>query len=400
MRNLSLFVRLALWLSAAVVVTGSPKPPVSKALFDVPRGKTAQVSIIDSTMRFDGIPVSFFMGPPLPGFDMMGALTTWCFLVESSKGEKVLFDIGVPKDFTTYSPFVQEQIRNNTQSGATLTVEKDVADVLKENGVKLRDISSVIWSHFHFDHIGDIRTFPNKTDLVVGPGFKAAFFPGYPTIPNSPVQEYYFTGRNVREIDFTKQHPPLKAGQFSAFDFFGDGSFYLLDTPGHATGHLGGLARTSTNPDTFIFMGGDLCHHGSEIRPSQFLPIPAHVSFPAAVSEAYHRSRVTTCPGDTFAQLNTQRGRRVDQPFFDPLLGENITAMLDTIKGAQAADAQDDVFFIFAHDMGIDGVVDVFPKKANQWKKKGWGEKSLWNFLAELVPALGPAQAKTCKARY
>ncbi len=68
----------------------------------------------------------------------------------------------------------------------------------------------------------------------------------------------------MREIDFQE---PLTIGSFSAVDFFGDGSFYLLNSPGHAIGHMSGLARTSTNPDTFIFMGGDLCHHGGQMRP-------------------------------------------------------------------------------------------------------------------------------------
>lgn len=55
-------------------------------------------------------------------------------------------------------------------------------------------------------------------------------------------------GRFVRELTFEEgeDHPVLSIGDFKAIDFFGDGSFYLLDTPGHAVGHLCGLARTST----------------------------------------------------------------------------------------------------------------------------------------------------------
>ena len=61
---------------------------------------------------------------------------------------------------------------------------------------------------------------------------------------------------SIREISF--EHSSLRIGQFAAFDFFGDGSFYLLDTPGHAIGHMCGLARTTTT--TFAFLGGDICH--------------------------------------------------------------------------------------------------------------------------------------------
>lgn len=38
---------------------------------------------------------------------------------------------------------------------------------------------------------------------------------------------------------------------------FGDGSFYLLEAPGHATGHMCGLARTTADPPLFVFMGAD-----------------------------------------------------------------------------------------------------------------------------------------------
>lgn len=47
-------------------------------------------------------------------------------------------------------------------------------------------------SHWHWDHIGDPSTFPPSTQLVVGPGFKEAFLPGYPAKNDSPVRETDF----------------------------------------------------------------------------------------------------------------------------------------------------------------------------------------------------------------
>jgi hypothetical protein len=203
----------------------------------------------------------------------------------------------------------------------------------------------------------------------------------YQTLP-----DYDYRGRTLREISFSDQNPPLKAGAFRAYDFFGDGSFYLLDTPGHDIGHLAGLARTTINPDTFIFMGGDLCHHGAEIRPSPYLPIPAKVNFPPPESI---RPRIASCPGGAqFQALNVKRGRLPNEPFFDPVLVVDMAQAVQTIKEAQVADAQTDVFFIFAHDLGIQGTVDFFPRSANHWMEKGWKEKTLWNFLADLTLAV------------
>ena len=194
-----------------------------------------------------------------------------------------------------------------------------------------------------------------------------------------------FRGRDLREINFSEHNKSLAVGRFRAYDFFGDGSFYLLDTPGHDIGHLAGLARTTTNPDTFVFMGGDLCHHGGEIRPSPHLPIPVNVHYPAY---ELLRGAAFPCPGAMeFRELNVKRGRKADETFFDPVLVVDMAEAITTIKNTQLADAQSDVFFIFAHDMTIQDTVDFFPHSANEWKRKGWREKTLWNFLGDLAPA-------------
>lgn len=190
-------------------------------------------------------------------------------------------------------------------------------------------------------------------------------------------------GRTLREINFSQGSPPLQVGAFRAHDFFGDGSFYLLDTPGHDIGHLAGLARTTTNPDTFIFMGGDICHHGGEIRPSPYLHIPTNVNYPVP---DLIRGLATPCPGAVeFRELNVKRGRKENEPFYDPVLVVDMAEAVQTIRHSQLADAQTNVFFVFAHDMTISSTVDFFPLSANDWKEKGWRETTLWNFLADLA---------------
>ena len=41
------------------------------------------------------------------------------------------------------------------------------------------------------------------------------------------------SGRELKEISFDGS---TIIGAFQAYDYFGDGSFYLLDVPGHAVG--------------------------------------------------------------------------------------------------------------------------------------------------------------------
>ena len=54
--------------------------------------------------------------------------------------------------------------------------------------------------------------------------------PGFPSNPDAPIRESDYKGRNVREISFADSS--LRLGRFRALDYFGDGSFYLLDSPG------------------------------------------------------------------------------------------------------------------------------------------------------------------------
>ncbi|KAI0543368.1 beta-lactamase-like protein [Xylaria curta] len=353
----------------------------SKPTFHVPSGETAHVSIIETGMRMKDITFGFLLAPPVAGLDTI-TIPGWSFLIQSSNGEKALFDLCFNPDRHTYPPGTWDFIK---AAGSEITGTKHVADVLKINNVDPAEISSVIWSHHHWDHIGDPTTFPITTEVVVGPGFKQAFLPGYPTQKDSYIEERFFEGRTLREIDFSTSS--LKVGRFRALDFFGDGSFFLLDAPGHDWGHLNGLVRTTSNPDTFIFLGGDTVHHGGEIRPSPYIPLPNEVHFPLPGHILEQVDSV--CPtGSQFRDLNVKRGRKPNQPFLDPVLVVDMADAVDSINKAQDADAQSNIFFIFAHDASIQGVVDFFPLSANEWKEKGWKEQHQWRFLADFTPAL------------
>lgn len=191
-------------------------------------------------------------------------------------------------------------------------------------------------------------------------------------------------GRTLREVEFSASS--LMIGRFRALDFFGDNSFYLLDAPGHDWGHLNGLVRTTSNPDTFIFLGGDTVHHAGELRPTRYLPIPDEVQF--SLPDHVRRQGISACPkGTQFRDLNVKRGRKPNQPFFDPRLVVDMDDAVESIDKAQEADAQSNVFFIFAHDVSIQGVVDFFPQSANGWAEKGWKEKHMWRFLGDLTLA-------------
>lgn len=295
-----------------------------------------------------------------------------------------MFDLGMRKDLENLSPHL---LNHFEKRGAKVTVEKGVREILEDGGFDTEKLEAIIWSHWHFDHVGDPSTFPPHTALIVGPGFKEKVAPGYPVNPESTFLEADYAGRELREIGFGDgEEGVLEIGQFKAFDYFGDGSFYLLSTPGHAVGHLCGLARVSSNPDSFILLGGDACHHAGELRPSRYLPLPPNIS-PNPFTGITDPS--APCPGALFEPL--LRGGDASKPFYE--LSTNgvhfdVEEATRTVEKIQAGDCRDDILVAVAHDNSLLGVVDFFPKTMDQFLEKGWTRKLRWLFLRDFAKAV------------
>jgi len=318
----------------------------------------------------------------------------YCFLI--SRGDyHVIFDLGVRPDWDNYAPKIVSLIKATTN----VTTGTDVASVLNNSDlrIKSKDISAVIWSHNHFDHIGDPSTFPPTTDLVVGPGVSVASWPGWPSNPDAGVLDSDIEGRALREITFTG----LKIGRFDALDFFGDGSFYLLDAPGHAVGHLCALARTTADPPSFVFMGADSCHHPGVLRPTEYLPLPRSIPptpfpspFEGGLKNEVKKSSVATCPGELLQQLT--QGQNPSAPFLNvaksPVFLDHKVAM-DTVQKIQELDAADNIFVLLAHDLSLRDKIPLFPETINEWEKKKLKTETRWLFCSDFGSTL---QSRNC----
>lgn len=82
------------------------------------------------------------MQPPMEGLIHMPDMPSWSFLIEHSSGQKLLYDLGVPKAWHLFSPCILQIIEG---SSSELTVEDDVIDILKTNGIEADQISGIIW---------------------------------------------------------------------------------------------------------------------------------------------------------------------------------------------------------------------------------------------------------------
>ncbi|RAL10207.1 MBL fold metallo-hydrolase [Aspergillus homomorphus CBS 101889] len=342
--------------------------------------KTVEVSIIDTTANIQ-LPADVFFAPEIGGLKQLRA-GAYAFLVENkSRDKRVLFDLGVRKDWENLAKPLYDRLKEIF----AVTVRKDVSDILTDHSIPLDTIDAIIWSHTHFDHVGDTSTFPPSTSLVVGPGVTAASLPAYPSNPASVLLESDFHGRELVEI--APEQFTLKIGNYPAHDYFGDGSFYLLDVPGHSIGHICGLARTNTagaaGTDSFILMGADTVHHAGQLRPSEHVPLPSQIA-----PNPYGGS--APCPGEIFEAIHPSPDKYQTCAFYHIHVREDGSSVAVDPEEAQRSvismtefDASPDVLVVFAHDTSLEGVVETFPASANGWKAAGWKETGRWRFLRD-----------------
>jgi glyoxylase-like metal-dependent hydrolase (beta-lactamase superfamily II) len=315
--------------------------------------------------------------PLIAGFKDITCPAYSFLITHPPSGRRLLFDLGVRKDWENGPTGLVERTKKH---GYGIAVEKNVADILPEHGVDTKEIEAVIWSHYHFDHTGDPSTFPKSTALVVGPGVVERFPTAWPSNAEAPVDEKAWAGRERKEISFEEAR--LKIGRFKAVDYFDDGSFYLLNTPGHLLGHMCGLARTTS--DSFILMGGDAAHHAGEFRPTEYVPLPREVKIDSAPPQF-----PVPCPGHLIVD-HIHPEQSATKPFYKNADGFNEDPEVAdwSVDGITEFDADDSVFSIIAHDATLLPVVDFFPKLANDWKTLGWQTKGRWRFLADFVSGL------------
>ncbi|UPK93754.1 hypothetical protein LCI18_004689 [Fusarium solani-melongenae] len=341
-------------------------------------GATCTLSIIDTTCSLT-VPAHTLVEPAIPGHEFMNFPTFSFLIAHDNTRKQLLFDLGCRKDFWNLPEPISKTIDERVPG---IRVDDSLADILQQGGINLEQIEAAIISHHHYDHMGDPSTFPKTMDLIVGPGFCKYFLPGYPKNPNSPAHESAFQGRTVREVDFDRHS---KVAGYEAIDYFGDGSLFLLNTPGHAIGHLSALVRTTR--DTFVFLGGDICHFGGAFRPNEHTHMPAQlkreeVALPPSAPELVSCAQYLLChpnPGRASSTPYYRPCSRADSWYVDPSEAHK------SVNALMSLDTDDKVLVLIAHDPSIVGALPLFPNgNVNHWQQAGLKQLLRWRFLAEL----------------
>ncbi|KAL6804897.1 beta-lactamase-like protein [Trichoderma sp. SZMC 28013] len=209
----------------------------------------------------------------------------------------LVFDLGVKRDLN-YTPAQQNELDTwrplITETDCAKSLRNGVADAPggASNGVLLdptKDIDFIIISHAHWDHTGMPSDFPTAT-FAVGSGtldlFQNGAGPAYPSIffnkdelPALRTVEFPalvrtgtygnepFAPKHTPLPSNTQAKPPAAASSWTwkpfgdlpnTLDFFGDGSLYVVDTPGHIYGHVNLLARLGER--RWAYLAADCCH--------------------------------------------------------------------------------------------------------------------------------------------
>ena len=208
------------------------------------------------------------------------------FIKNASTGEEVVFDLGLGKDTSKYP----ELARAKLESLHPVWIPQDVRDSLEKGGISGESALNIIISHLHFDHVGDPDLFPNAT-FIMAEACKSLLEATGPDAP--PIAK--FSSQNVPlaqskflpDADFNVQ-----IGPWRCFDYFKDGSLYIVDSPGHLPGHINVLARTSAD-GSWIFLAADTAHRlcliagcgdvcAEYVNPDTGKVQSAHVDLPTA----------------------------------------------------------------------------------------------------------------------
>lgn len=109
---------------------------------EIPSGEAMEALKLINPVNFGPAILERFMAPPVPGLETFKTSPSLSFLLEHKSGRKLVFDLGIRKDYENYAPSIVKYLPTTKYN---IEVAGNVADILQEHNVPLEDIEAVIW---------------------------------------------------------------------------------------------------------------------------------------------------------------------------------------------------------------------------------------------------------------
>lgn len=202
------------------------------------------------------------------------------FLFEGPDGRRVLFDTG-------YAP---GEWRTGWRGAAyrrllppKVAPDDDIARQLSDDGVDPSSVTHVVLSHLHPDHIGGIRRFPAATFVMTAGQRRSSAAPRLRAgILTGLLPDWFDGAARIVLDDEAFRITDVEGVAVRGADLFGDGSYLIVDLPGHADGHIGALV------DGRVLLAGDAAWGSDLLAATGDLR-----AIPRAVQHDHHAYRRT-----------------------------------------------------------------------------------------------------------
>ncbi|WWC66674.1 uncharacterized protein I206_100578 [Kwoniella pini CBS 10737] len=266
----------------------------------------------------------------------------WSFLIEKGD-DAILWDMGLRQD-PQNAP--KKIVDGPLKEFVPHTGPGPIAR-LRKHGYDLGKLGLVVFSHQHFDRPDSLESMQPGFPEDVNSAWPSDWLKNYHFVELPDENDKGVWTGEIAELSPKDQSDHRrrweKIGCFDrGVDWFGDGSLWFLDAPGHCPGHIMALCRVSAQPDTYVLLGGDASHH-----QALYLPVPE--------DGVDLRSPIPVIDGKP-------------QLAIDPKLATY------TIGQMTRMSAEDNVMVILAHEGQVEGIVDLYPGDLSGWMSKGWKE--------------------------
>jgi N-acyl homoserine lactone hydrolase len=172
------------------------------------------------------------------------ALSCNAFLIQRG-AEWLLWDTGISQSL------FDELGGKVIAHGIRGVVARPLTHQLAELKIAPSDVSKVILSHAHFDHVGNCDLFANSQFIVQSTELDAMFGPDFAHFGYIPSLYEALRTANVHRV----------AGDL---DLYGDQSIRLISTPGHTPGHMSLLLRLRETGS--IILAADIAHYAFNLE--------------------------------------------------------------------------------------------------------------------------------------